>query len=95
MNEYQARRSPGMGIASRFTIGLGLVATVVAIVAAFILLNGIDEIGNNMGTEAQVEMASETARLNSQQAIRRDTLTMVPHRSQSNAALSKSRSIAK
>ena len=87
MSEPRTRRTPGMGIASRFTLGLGLVASVMAIGAAFLLLSGIDEIGENLATDAQVEMASETARLNSQQASRRDTMTFLPRRSQSNAVV--------
>jgi serine phosphatase RsbU (regulator of sigma subunit) len=85
MSESRSRRKPGMGIAGRFTLGLGLVTAVLATVAAFVLLNGIDEIGDSMVLEAQVEMASETARLHAQQAARRDTLTMIAHRSQSDA----------
>ena len=74
MSEEYVRRKPGMGIASRFTLGLGLVASVVAVAASFLLLNGIDEIGSTITTDAQIEMASETARLNALGAERSDAL---------------------
>ncbi len=87
MTEDYVRRKPGMGIASRFTLGLGLVASVVAIAATFLLLNGIDEIGGTIATDAQVEMASETALLRSQSAERTGDLLMTRHLSQSDAVV--------
>jgi serine phosphatase RsbU (regulator of sigma subunit) len=87
MTEDYVRRKPGMGIASRFTLGLGLVASVVAIAATFLLLNGIDEIGGTIATDAQVEMASETALLRAQSAERTGDLLMTRHLSQSDAVV--------
>ena len=83
MSEEYVRRKPGMGIASRFTLGLGLVASVVAVAASFLLLNGIDEIGGTITTAAQVEMASETARLNALNAERSGDMYLTRHTSQS------------
>ena len=83
MSEEYVRRKPGMGIASRFTLGLGLVASVVAVAASFLLLNGIDEIGGSITTAAQVEMASETARLNALNAERSGDMYQTRHTSQS------------
>lgn len=87
MTEDYVRRKPGMGIASRFTLGLGLVASVVAIAATFLLLNGIDEIGGTIAIDAQVEMASETALLRAQSAERTGDLLMTRHLSQSDAVV--------
>jgi len=83
MSEEYVRRKPGMGIASRFTLGLGLVASVVAVAASFLLLNGIDEIGGTITTAAQVEMASETARLNALSAERSGDMYLTRHTAQS------------
>ena len=83
MSEEYVRRKPGMGIASRFTLGLGLVASVVAVAASLLLLNGIDEIGGTITTAAQVEMASETARLNALNAERSGDMYQTRHTSQS------------
>ena len=83
MSEEYVRRKPGMGIASRFTLGLGLVASVVAVAASFLLLNGIDEIGGTITTAAQVELASETARLNALNAERSGDMYLTRHTSQS------------
>lgn len=87
MTEDYVRRKPGMGIASRFTLGLGLVASVVAVAATFLLLNGIDEIGGTIAIDAQVEMASETALLRAQSAERTGDLLMTRHLSQSDAVV--------
>ena len=83
MSEEYVRRKPGMGIASRFTLGLGLVASVVAVAASLLLLNGIDEIGGTITTAAQVEMASETARLNALNAERSGDMYLTRHTAQS------------
>ncbi len=64
------RRPGGLGIAARFTLGLGLLASVVAAVAALLLLKGIDSIEGDVVTAAQVEVAAETARLEAFEARR-------------------------
>ena len=69
------RRPGGLGIAARFTLGLGLLASVFAAAAAMLLLKGIDSIEDDVVRAAQAEVAAETSRLEAYDA-RRGTMTM-------------------
>jgi len=59
-----------MGIAARFTLGLGLVASVFASIAAFVLLQGVQEMGTDLVNEAQSELMAKTIRLEADNALR-------------------------
>ncbi len=67
-----------MGIAARFTLGLGLLASVFASIAAFVLLQGIQQMGTDLVDEAQTELVAKTVRLQADGA-RRGTMTMAAH----------------
>ncbi len=59
----QVRTPPGMGLAGRFTIGLGLMATAVALVAGFILWKGANKLSNQMASKSRAEMARKTGEI--------------------------------
>jgi len=52
-----------MGIAARFTLGLGLVAALCAAVAAFLLLQGVDALAGDAVDDALREMAATTSQV--------------------------------
>ncbi len=62
MSQAEVRR-PGMGIAARFTLGLGVVATLFSVVAAVLLLRGLDRLGADLEERARRSLAVETVRL--------------------------------
>lgn len=62
MSQAEVRR-PGMGIAARFTLGLGVVATLLSIAAAVLLLRGLDRLGADLEERARRSLAVETVRL--------------------------------
>ncbi len=55
------RRRAGAGLAARFTLGLGLFTTTLAVLAAFALLKGLDALQKDMVEETRRDMAAETA----------------------------------
>ena len=57
-----------MGIAARFTLGLGLLASVFASIAAYVLLQGIQDMGTDLVDEAQREMVAKTVRMQKHQS---------------------------
>ena len=57
------RRRPGPGLATRFTLGLGLFATLLAAAAGFVLLNGLDSLQKDLVDESYRGMTAETARM--------------------------------
>jgi serine phosphatase RsbU (regulator of sigma subunit) len=57
-----------MGLAARFTLGLGLVAIAVAGAATFLLLQGLDVLQSDLVEEAHRGMADETAWMEAQGA---------------------------
>lgn len=67
-----------MGIATRFTLGLGLLASVFASIAAFVLLQGIQDMGTDLVQEAQTELVAKTIRLEADGA-RRGAMEMTAH----------------
>ncbi|MHC4822459.1 MAG: PP2C family protein-serine/threonine phosphatase [Planctomycetota bacterium] len=68
--QYQKRRPAGMGIAARFTLGLGLLASIFASIAAFVLLQGIQDMGTDLVDEAQREMVAKTVQMQADEARR-------------------------
>lgn len=77
---YRPRRSAGAGIAARFTLGLGLLAGIFASIAAFLLLAGIQDLGNELVVEAQVDLAARTVAMETAEA-KRGAMTMSTRRS--------------
>ena len=67
---YERRRPAGAGIATRFTLGLGLMASVFASIAAFVLLTGIQDLGDELIVEAQANMAARTVTMEAAEARR-------------------------
>ena len=59
-----------MGIAARFTLGLGLLASIFASIAAFVLLQGIQDMGTDLVDEAQREMVAQTVKMEADEARR-------------------------
>lgn len=67
-DEGGGRRRAGMGLAARFTLGLGLVTAALAALAAWALLRGLDALQTDMVETTRREMAAETAWLNARGA---------------------------
>ncbi|MDA1259339.1 MAG: SpoIIE family protein phosphatase [Planctomycetota bacterium] len=57
------RRRPGPGLAARFTLGLGLFATLLAAAAGYVLLRGIDSLQEDLVNESYRSMTAETSRM--------------------------------
>lgn len=60
-DEGGGRRRPGMGLAARFTLSLGLVTTALAALAAWTLLQGLDALQQDMVETTRREMTAESA----------------------------------
>ena len=69
-SQYERRRPAGAGIATRFTLGLGLLASVFASIAAYVLLTGIQDLGDELVVEAQANMAARTVTMEGAEAKR-------------------------
>ena len=67
-SRYERRRPAGAGIATRFTLGLGLLASVFASIAALVLLTGIQDLGDELVVEAQSNMAARTVNMEAMDA---------------------------
>ena len=77
-----------MGIAARFTLGLGLVAGVSAAIAAFLLLQGVDALAGEAVDDALREMTATTAQVRDTGAVQSGSVQAVTRTADNGLAVS-------